>query len=75
MECMLLEEVEVEARVATPIPMSDVWMLHFNKASNAWGSGIGMILIILDGIIAKQAFYFNFKTLNNEAKLKHFWQG
>lgn len=67
-ECTLLEEIQAEAEVVTPILMGDVKTLHVYGVSNAGGSGVGMILASLDGIIVKQALHFNFKTSNNETK-------
>lgn len=68
MECILLEEVEVEAKAVALILVGYIWMLHIDRASNARGFEARMILASPDAIIAKQAIHFNFKTSNNKVE-------
>lgn len=67
-QCTLPEEVRVETKAVAPIPLGDVWMFYVDGASNTGASRLGMILANLDGIIAKQALRFNFKTSNDETE-------
>ena len=46
-----------------------------DKASNIKGSGVGIILEGLNGLLIEQSFYFNFKASNNQAKYEAFIAG
>ena len=45
-------------------------MLHIDGASNAQGSGAGLILTNFKGVVTEYVLRFNFKTSNNQAKYK-----
>ena len=45
-----------------------IWKLSVDGASNAQGSGAGLILTSLEGIDIEYALRFGFRTSNNEAK-------
>ncbi|RDX62079.1 hypothetical protein CR513_59626, partial [Mucuna pruriens] len=49
---------------------SGEWFLSVDGASNQKGSGAGIILEGLDGVLIKQSLRFEFKTSNNRAKYK-----
>lgn len=67
----MVKEIEVVA----PILVGEPWTLYIDGASNAWGSRERMIINSLDGVVAKQALHFYFKTLNNKAKYEVFLLG
>ena len=46
--------------------LTSVWVLYINGASNAQGSGAGLILINFEWIVTKYVLRFNFKTSNNQ---------
>ncbi|XP_073103293.1 uncharacterized protein [Elaeis guineensis] len=48
--------------------LKSIWMLHIDGASNAQGSGAGLILMNSKGIVTEYAFRFNFKASNNQAE-------
>ena len=50
-------------------------MLHIDGASNAQGSGAGLILINFEGVVTEYALRFNFKILNNQAEYEAFVAG
>ena len=43
-------------------------MLHIDGASNAQGSGAGLILINFEGIVTEYILRFKFKASNNQTK-------
>ena len=45
-------------------------MLHIDGASNAQGSGTGLILTNFEGMVIEYAFRFNFKTSNNQIEFE-----
>ena len=59
---------ELETPSAEPADLGSVWVLHVDGASNAQGSGAGMILADPDGFYTEYALRFSFKTTNNQAK-------
>ena len=44
------------------------WKIHTNRASNAKGSGTGVVIITLDETVIEQSIQLNFKASNNEAE-------
>ena len=45
-------------------------VLHINGASNAYGSGVSLILINSEGVVTEYVLRFNFKASNNQAEYK-----
>ena len=56
------------ARDAQPTTDLSTWKLSVNGASNAQGSGAGLILASLEGIDIEYALRFGFHTSNNKAE-------
>ena len=54
-----------DAQATTDLP---TWKLYVDGASNAQGSGAGLILTSPEGIDIKYALRFGFHTSNNEAE-------
>ena len=52
-----------------------VWSLHVDGASNAHGSGAGIIFVKPDGEKLRYALHFQFKTSNNEAEYEALIEG
>ena len=53
------------AQLASNLP---IWRLFVDGASNAQGSGVGIIMTSSDGIDMKYALRFGFQASNNEAE-------
>lgn len=68
MECILPKKTKEEVEVVALALAGDPWMLHIDKASNVGGSGAGIILASLDGIVTEKALCFCFKILNSEVE-------
>ena len=64
MEFTSAEPIET-AQLASDLPF---WRLYVDGATNAQGSGAGLILTSLDGIDVEYALRFEFQASNNEAK-------
>ena len=64
MEFTLLEPAE-NAQTPTDLP---IWRLFIDGATNARGSGAGLILTSLEGIDIEYALRFGFQASNNEAE-------
>ena len=58
-------EPSKDAQTTTNLP---IWKLFVDGASNAQGSGAGLILTSLEGIDIEYALRFGFHTSNNEAE-------
>ena len=46
----------------------NTWTLHMDGASNEQGSGTGLVLKSLEGVVAEYALRFSFKASNNQAE-------
>ena len=46
------------------------WKIYVDGASNAKGSGTGVVIITLDETVIEQSIRLDFKTSNNEAEYK-----
>ena len=55
------------AAIAEPDPGS-TWVLHIDGASNAQGSGVGLLLTNSEGMVTEYALRFDFKASNNQAE-------
>ncbi|XP_073099648.1 uncharacterized protein [Elaeis guineensis] len=55
--------------------LKSTWVLHIDGASNAQGSGAGLILTNFEGLVIEYALRFNFKVLNNQAEYEAFLIG
>ena len=58
-------ELAEDTRATPDLP---IWKLFVDGAANAQGSGVGLILISLEGIDIKYALRFGFQASNNEAE-------
>ena len=50
------------------VEVSSQWLLSVDGSSNQQGSGVGIVLEGLDGILIEQALRFAFKASNNQAE-------
>ena len=64
MEFTSVEPIET-AQLVSELP---IWRLSVDGATNAHGSGAGLILTSLDGIDMEYALKFGFQASNNEAE-------
>ena len=65
MEFTSAEPAAKNAQTPTDIP---IWRLSVDGATNAQGSGAGLILTSLDGIDIEYALKFGIQASNNEAE-------
>ena len=59
---------ELKTSSVEPVDLGLSWVLHVDGASNAQGSGAGMILVGPDNFYTKSALMFSFATTNNQAE-------
>lgn len=74
-ECTIPDEPAMlgEAKPSTPVqgPMQDptnTWEANVNRSSNFEGSEAGLIIVSLEGVIAKHIMCFEFLEMNNRAE-------
>ena len=69
LEDFIMEFTPTEPTEATQLaPDLPVWRLSVDEATNAQGSGAGLILTSPDGIDMEYALRFGFQASNNEAE-------
>ena len=65
----IIEFTPAQSTEATQLaPDLPIWRLSVDKAANAQGSGVGLILTSPDGIDTEYALRFDFQASNNEAE-------
>ena len=62
------KKAQTETNPPPPPPPLPIWKLSVDGASNAQGSGAGLILTSPEGIDIEYALRFGFRTSNNEAE-------
>ncbi|XP_073104418.1 uncharacterized protein [Elaeis guineensis] len=71
-ECTIADNKSKDATMkeaATPEPdLRLTWVLHIDGASNAQGSGAGLILTNSEGVVIEYVLRFDFKASNNQTK-------
>ena len=75
-ECTIPDESTEQKEVEPHVPIDegpskvsdDSWVMYMDGSSNSSRSGGGLILMGLEGMIAKYALRFEFSATNNEAK-------
>ena len=67
-ECTIPHEQPEGEEAPTQKDPKMQWNLYVNGASNANGSGVGLILISPEGWDIQYALHFGFPSTNNEAK-------
>ena len=55
--------------------ISPPWTVYIDGAANQRGSGVGVIIISLEGIFLEKSLRLSFSATNNEAEYKALWSG
>ncbi|XP_073112382.1 uncharacterized protein [Elaeis guineensis] len=63
-----LEDATTKEAATLEPDLRSTWVLHIDGASNAQGSGAGLILTNSKGVITEYALRFDFKASNNQAE-------
>ena len=65
-----------EKLVGTVSPQgSTCWKAHVNGTTNQRGSGVGLVLISLEGITIEKSLRLGFSAMNNEAEYEALLEG